>query len=560
MTSDAKGEKGAMKRVLIIAFEFPPLASGGVMRCTKYVKYLRDCGWEPIVLTVDESAHGASMVDRRLLGELPGDIEIHRTPYTDFDALFNREVQSSTLLRIYLSMDAGFPGIFGFAKPDKNITWYPAALKKAKEILSKETVGLVYTDSPPNSSALLGYQLKALFGIPWIADFRDPWSLDELAYENLGPGYHQRARDLDRTLEKIILEKCDQLIVVSEKLKKNYVEQLGLPAGQISVIRDGYDEDDFRHVTPRRDTDGEFFKIKYMGSFYGSYNPSVFLQALYKIITEHNIADIRLHIIGHGSKWLRQHMGELNLHRLEPFIKTEEHMDMKQCLARMLDSDLLLAISPTDIDYNVPQKIYTYMKIGVPIFAVMPENGEAASVIKASGAGYVVDSKSIDQVGKKLHELYLAWKTDALDHKPDIDFIAGFDKRKLTGQLSNLFNCICGQKSTAVDEMNHEGQTLYRQSKFREALNTFQRALEINPSSTETLNNLGVVYFQLNRYDSALACLIKALEIKPMDRDALLNTYQLYRALDLKNDAKDILEKIREWFGDNELAGIEETL
>lgn len=549
-----------MKKVLIIAFEFPPLSSGGVMRCTKYVKYLRDYGWEPIVLTIDENAHPVAIIDHRLIEEIPPDIIIHRTPYIDFDDLFQRDVQTSTLLKIYQSMDAGFPGIFGFAKPDKNITWYPAALEKAKEILSEESIDLVFTDSPPNSTALLGYKLKEIYNIPWIADFRDPWSLDDLAYENMGSSIHDGARELDMALEKIVLEKCDQLIVVSEILKKKYKKRLHIPDNRISVIRDGYDEEDFRHVVPEKETDKTLFNIKYMGSFYGSYNPSVFLRALNKIITEHEITDIRLHIIGHGSKWIKQHMGGLNLHRLEPFIKTDEHMDMKQCLARMLDSDLLLAISPMDIDYNVPQKIYTYMKIGTPIFAVIPEDGEAASVIKASGAGYIVDSKSVDQIGKKLHELYLAWKKDALDHKPNIDFIACFDKRKLTGELSNLFNSICGQQSTAVDEINQEGKTLYQQGKFKEALNEFQRALELDPASIETLNNLGVVFFQLNRYDRALECLIKVLEIKPMDKDALMNTYQVYRALDFKDDAKDILEKIREWFGDNELSGTEESL
>ncbi len=211
-----------MKKVLMVAFEFPPLSSGGVMRCTKYVKYLRDYGWEPIVLTVAENAHPDALQDPRLLDELPPDITIHRTPYADFDALFQKELQNSALLKIYQSLDAGFPGLFGFAKPDKNITWFPAALEKASRIVSQERVDLIYTDSPPNSTALIGYKIKESFGIPWISGFRDPWSLDDLVYEDLKDRYHSRAREADALLENIILENCDRLIVVSEKLKEKY--------------------------------------------------------------------------------------------------------------------------------------------------------------------------------------------------------------------------------------------------------------------------------------------------------------------------------------------------
>ncbi len=544
-----------MKKVLMVAFEFPPLSSGGVMRCTKYVKYLRDYGWEPIVLTVAENAHPDALQDPRLLDELPPDITIHRTPYADFDALFQKELQNSALLKIYQSLDAGFPGLFGFAKPDKNITWFPAALEKASRIVSQERVDLIYTDSPPNSTALIGYKIKESFGIPWISGFRDPWSLDDLVYEDLKDRYHSRAREADALLENIILENCDRLIVVSEKLKEKYVTRLGIPEPRISVIPNGYDAEDFYQVMPEKKPAKTCFDIKYMGSFYGSYNPSIFLTALDKLIIDHDIADIRFHVIGHGSTWVKQHLAALNLERLAPFIKTEAHMNLTQCLSRMLGSDLMLAVSPSQIDYNVPQKIYTYMKMGIPIFAVMPENGEAASIIKASGAGYVVDPTRVDRVEKKLYEIYRLWKADSLELTPDMEFIAGFDRRKLTGTLADLFNDICGQRIQLVDEMNRDAELLYGQGEFKEALDRLHSAALLDPASTETLNNLGVVYFQLQQYENALACFIKILEMKPENKDALINAYQLYRSLDLAQDAADILDKIRELFGHEESAG-----
>jgi hypothetical protein len=120
-----------MNRVLIIAFEFPPLGTGGVLRLAKYVKYLGQFGWEPVVITIDDNESSTGTTDDALLKELPEGTEIHRTPCPDFDALFEKEVQSSMLLKIFRSLDQQFPGVFGFAKPDKHVSWFPFALEKA---------------------------------------------------------------------------------------------------------------------------------------------------------------------------------------------------------------------------------------------------------------------------------------------------------------------------------------------------------------------------------------------------------------------------------------------
>jgi glycosyltransferase involved in cell wall biosynthesis len=544
------------KRVLIISLEFPPLGTGGVLRCTKYVKYLRDFQWDPVVLTVDENPVAGGTRDYALLEELPVNVEIHRTPYPDFDALFRTEVQHSNLLKLFQSLDDQFPGILSFAKPDKSITWFPFALEKAQQIVSRGDIGIVYTDSPPSSSSLLGCKLKETYGIPWVADFRDPWSLDELAYEALGSRYHKRGREIDTQLEKIILEKCDQVIVVSEKLRQRYLEQLDLSQDRITVISDGYDEDDYKGIPDYPEGDKNLFKIKYAGSFYGSYNPSVFLRALHSMITSHNIKDIRFHVVGHGSKWLAQNLDRLGLNGIEPFMRLEGHMDSKRCLSEILNSSLLLAISPSVIDYNVPQKIYTYMRTGVPIFAVMPERGEAAQIIRDYNAGYVVDASTVDGVEKKLYQLYLLWKEGLLGQKTDFERLKYLEKRYLTGRLAKLFNGLLRQRDQEIQNFLHKGECLYEEGRYEEALRVFQEALDLNPLCPETLNNIGVMLFFSRAYEKAYEVFRKAVEIEPRNKDALINLCQINVALGKQKEAEKILAEIKTLHGAEDLDAV----
>ena len=67
-----------MKKVLIITYYWPPAGGGGVQRWVKFVKYLRDFGWEPIVFTVKDGSY--PITDLTLMNELPSDMEVIQSP------------------------------------------------------------------------------------------------------------------------------------------------------------------------------------------------------------------------------------------------------------------------------------------------------------------------------------------------------------------------------------------------------------------------------------------------------------------------------------------------
>ena len=65
------------KRVLIIAYYFPPLGGGGTLRTLKFVKYLSQFGWIPEVLTVKNAHYLVN--DENLQIQIPTEVVVHRT-------------------------------------------------------------------------------------------------------------------------------------------------------------------------------------------------------------------------------------------------------------------------------------------------------------------------------------------------------------------------------------------------------------------------------------------------------------------------------------------------
>src|SRR5262249_27047510 len=166
---------------------------GGVQRTLKFVKYLPQCGWLPVVHTVSNPYW--PLQDASLLSEVPRAVTVHRTRTFEFEALARStdtllssgtrepsrprggsgERRSGNLVRRILSAIAN--SVFRHVLlPDPQIAWVPLALVKSLYLVRTERVSAIYTTSPPNSGQVLGLLLKRVVGLPWIADFRDEWT------------------------------------------------------------------------------------------------------------------------------------------------------------------------------------------------------------------------------------------------------------------------------------------------------------------------------------------------------------------------------------------------
>jgi len=166
-----------------MTYYWPPSGGSGVQRWMYFAKYLKQQGWIPFVITVDEKNASYPVLDQSLLTEVDN-IHVIKTktvePLKWYSLLFTGskkggipqgEVQKSGLLRKFATYIRG-----NFFIPDARKGWNSYAVREAVKLVKKENIKTVITTGPPHSTHLIGLKLKSLSEIKWFADFRDPWT------------------------------------------------------------------------------------------------------------------------------------------------------------------------------------------------------------------------------------------------------------------------------------------------------------------------------------------------------------------------------------------------
>lgn len=201
----------------------------GVQRSTRFVQYLRDFGYEPIVLTIHtgEIIKMKSAYDESLLNYLPEGIEIHRVS-SGIPFKLNEILIKLRLYRIVWFL------LYPFFW-ERQALWPGVAYRKASELIEKHNIKLVYTSSGPFSALLLGLRLKKRMGVTWIADMRDPFT-DAYAW-SFPSRIHWK---ITRHQEKKVLSQTDKLIVNTEEVRRLYINRKVQAPEKIITITNGY--------------------------------------------------------------------------------------------------------------------------------------------------------------------------------------------------------------------------------------------------------------------------------------------------------------------------------
>src|SRR5438132_13514328 len=147
-----------MKKVLMIAFHFPPYSGGsGIHRTLKFTRYLPEFGWQPIVLTASRQAYGARAKDDY---QIPKGVEVARAFALD--------------TKRHLSLRGKY--FQSLALPDQWVTWWPGAVALGCNLIRKHRPDVIWSTYPIATAHLIGLTLYRLIGIPWVAYIRDPWT------------------------------------------------------------------------------------------------------------------------------------------------------------------------------------------------------------------------------------------------------------------------------------------------------------------------------------------------------------------------------------------------
>lgn len=423
-----------MRKVLMIAHQFPPVGGSGVQRSAKFAKYLPLFGWEPVVLTRDDSK--MTLRDTSLLEELPENIEIIRTPACDL-----------TVLPSLLNKVGKFIA-WKLLIPDGEVLWMRKALPQALKRVSKGDIEAVYTTSYPYSDHLLGLELKKSFpGIPWIADFRDEWTNNPYLLDNPHMPYRM---EKEKEMEREVLTRADALITNTPIMKENFVRlNPGMDLDKrMVVIPNGYDSDDFMDIR-QTDKNNSRFTLTYTGALYGRRKPDKIIEAIGKLVSD-GIIDknkIRIKFIGSFKPEVLKNLIARN--GLDGAVELVNYMEHQQCIVEMVKSDAMLLIEGggpgSEAFYT--GKIFEYIQTSNPILAVIPAKGAAADIIRRTGTGIVCDWADEKAIQQGFVALYEAWLKGEKIIDPDNEEIARYDRKALTKSLSELLDKQIGRMS-----------------------------------------------------------------------------------------------------------------
>ena len=374
-----------MNKVLIITYYWPPSGGAGVQRWLKFSKYLLEFGWEPIILTVDPEHAAYPVTDFSLKEDLPSSVKVYSTKATNYFRIYKKDKSRIPAAGFATSIDNTFQGkVLRFVRgnfflPDPRRGWNRYAIKKACELIESEEIRHIITTSPPHSTQLIGLKIKKKYpGIKWIADLRDPWT-DIYYYKQFYPTIISKAIDLN--YEKNVLKKADKIITVGASLKTQFASKVKGIEKKTEVITNGYDESDFKGITPIAPSR---FTITYVGTLSDIYPIEGLIPALKSMQTTGK--DFILRFVGTVSEKTRKMLESEIPERYLEFLPYVIH---SEAIKYMIGSSLLILIIPLHQSNKsiITGKLFEYLATGKPILCIGPSSGDAAQIIKSVNGG-----------------------------------------------------------------------------------------------------------------------------------------------------------------------------
>jgi glycosyltransferase involved in cell wall biosynthesis len=425
----------AERRILIFAYFFPPLGGAGVQRIVKFAKYLPTFGWRPTVVTV--RARDYWMIDESLASELGDAVTVVRTGSLTGLGLLRRLAPREAGGRGAARRSAGrIRALRRIAAwtllPDSYVGWLPFAVRAGRRLIERGRVDAILTTSSPDSAHLIGRQLTRRYRLPWIADFRDPWTR-RLSFDP--PTAWHRARQV--AWERSVLAEAARVTVTSPETRRDYLERYpALEPQKIRVITNGFDEEDFaplRGVAPPR----ERMEILHAGQLNPERPARPFLEALRLFFERQPAARerVRVRFIGPFYERDREDATRFGLAGQVGFQSGMRHGEIVGALC----ASHLLLLMEQDSERGgliLPGKIFEYLRARRPILGLLP-HGAAWRLIEELGAGRCCRTGEASEAASLLDEFYKRFSENRLEPTPlDRQALERFERRSLAGELA----------------------------------------------------------------------------------------------------------------------------
>ncbi|MBO6584532.1 MAG: glycosyltransferase [Gracilimonas sp.] len=427
----------ARKKILIVSYYWYPFADVGTYRISRFAKYLAKSGWDIVVLTSKKAAAG-------MKGE-PDDpvlenIKVYRANIIEPVSLLKGKKGGSAKTSnpsIFYQKDAGFISRLAvWARlnimiPDAKFTWKWFAVPLGKKVIEQEKPDVILSTSPPPTTSLIARKLAAWSGLPWHADFRDPWT-NIYYYDDNPPSAWARKRN--KKLEASVLEKADRLTVVNHGFFPSYHLE-----DKLTKIPNGFDPD---HVLNKKEvpqTNDSVFYIRYFGSMKINQYPEAFIKALHTLSVDYPEIAENIHFDFYGN--IDPNIKD-DIKSASHIIKTSftGYIPHDEMMKKVNSSDLLLLLigRTKNSKFGLSTKVFEYMTSGKPVMGIGPVDGAASELVTNTNIGKFFSHEDEKGVASFIKETYHAKQKEETLFNPSQKAIQQYDFSYLTKRLEKI--------------------------------------------------------------------------------------------------------------------------
>ena len=427
-----------MKRVLVIAYYWPPSGGSGVQRWVKMCKYLPSFGWTPVVYTPEDPA--VTSTDLSLLEDIDPLLEVLKQPIVE-PGKFAGKTTSSTVTPINSSSKGLKQRLMMWIRanvfiPDPRVVWVRPSVKFLKKYLKEHPVDAIISTGPPHSMHLIARKLSMDTGIPWVADFRDPWT--KMYYLKYLP-LTGRSRRAQENMEASVLREASRIVAVTPLMKEDFGAMTTTP---VEMITNGYDEGDFPASMPSAGSDNNgLFTLLHAGLLASDGNPVQLWKALGEMTAENPLfaSRLRLQLCGKTDAAVLESIREAGL---EHYVDNVGYQPHDKVVRLMRNASALLLPLRNAAEYRpiIPGKTFEYLASRRPVMGIGQKDGAMAAVLEDAGAGETFEWEDKDGMKAWMEDKFRKFIAGELDDNASSP--EKYSRRNLARQFAALLDDI----------------------------------------------------------------------------------------------------------------------
>lgn len=399
-----------MKKVLIITYYWPPSGGSGVRRWLNFSNLFHEYGWTPVILRPLNASYPS--FDESLVECIHPNTEVLGCPITEPFNIYSKFIgHKGNIVKpgvLFHNQKHGFreklsvwirSNIF---IPDARMFWVNPAARMLTKYLYENKVDLIISSGPPHTTHLIALKISKKFNIPWIADFRDPWTKIDFFHKlNLSKFALRRHKNL----ESEVLLKSSMQTTVSWSWGDDFIS---LGAKNLKVVTNGFDVDSFKSLNKDLDSN---FTITHLGSMNDDRNHPAFWKAIREIMDENDDfkEKIKIQLFGDIVPSVNKEIDSYNLNDICNCITFMPHHEAMKAIASSRVLYLPLNNTP-HVDGIVPGKIFEYMAVKRPILAIGPTNGDSAKILQIANNGIICNFEDFMKIKETILFLFNNYK------------------------------------------------------------------------------------------------------------------------------------------------------